>query len=77
MVRLRSLNVIQKEVIQFVPEEYRKDKEKGLEYLRKLDEEEKANRKPLKTVVEILPGVYEETLKELEYKQKRIDLGLD
>lgn len=67
----------QKEVIQFIPEEYRKDKEKGLEYLKKLDEEAKANRKPLKTVVEILPGVYEETQRELEYKQKRKDLGLD
>ena len=68
---------IPKQVLYFIPEEYRKDKETAMEYIRKLEAEEEEKRKiPQKNVLEIVPGILEETNRELEYKEKLRKLGL-
>ena len=68
----------QKEIMYFIPDECKTDVKKREEYIKKRDaEEEKLSKEPLKEVMTISPGIYEETMRLRDYKQKRIDLGID
>lgn len=69
--------ILPKQVMYFIPEEYRKDKKTAMEYIEKLQKEEEEKAKNLKTVLEIVPGIKEEYDRELEYKAKLQKLGLD
>ena len=67
-----------KQVMYILPEEYRNDKKAGMKYIKQLEkEEEERQKKPLKEVIEIIPGILERTNEEIAYKQKRKELGLD
>lgn len=64
-------------VVYEVPEELRNDKKAASKAAKKFfAEAEKNDKKPVKEVVTILPGVAEETKREIDYKNKLKRLGL-
>ena len=74
---MRFSPVLPKQVMYFIPEEYRTSKEKTAEYIQKMDkDEEERHKKPLKTVLEIVPGIMEESQRQFEHKMKLEKLGL-
>lgn len=67
-----------KTVMHLVPQEYWKDKKAGMKWIKEQEKiEAKIRSKPMKEVIEIVPGIAERTEEEIDYKAKRIELGLD
>lgn len=68
---------IKKKVVYVIPEELRNDYKKAQKYLDKLKEEDNIkSSKKRKDVVHIIPGVYEDRIKDKAYKDKLKKLGL-
>lgn len=67
-----------KRVVYEIPEDLRNDKKAAMKEVRKMDvEDEERNAEPLKEVVEIIPGIAEETQREIDYHNKMKRLGLE
>ena len=74
---MRLVPTMPKTVMRLVPQEYWNDLEAGLKWVQEQEDEEiKRLEKPLKNVIEIIPGIYERTQEEIEYKLKRQALGI-
>lgn len=75
---MRFSPVAKKTVMYEVPKEYWKDKKAGMKWIKEQEKlEAKKAKNPPKVVMEIVPGIEEETNREIEYKQKRMELGLE
>jgi hypothetical protein len=68
---------MKKTVMYNVPKEYWQDKEAGMKWVEEQEKKEKEIRsKPMKEVMEIVPGIKERTEEEIEYMEKKRKLGL-
>ena len=74
---MRFHPIRKKRVMWEVPKEYWKDKKAGMKWIKEQEKKEaELNKKPQKIVMEIVPGIAEETEREIEYMQKRKKLGI-
>ena len=68
---------LRKTVMYNVPKEYWEDREAGMKWVEEQEKKEKEIRsKPMKEVMEIVPGIKERTEEEIEYIEKKRKLGL-
>lgn len=75
---MRFAPVPKKTVMYEVPKEYWMDKKAGMKWIKEQEKlEAKKAKNPPKVVMEIVPGIEEETNREIEYKKKRMELGLE